>query len=182
MKNKIVNYLISKGYVQEDKRNIIYYGLYVIQLNLFTDLVALFIAAVFQEFYFGIVFLIFFDALRVFWGGYHAKNPTSCFISFIIIFIINMFIFRYLFLEINKMLIIILLIMIFLTPSFETKSERIYKKNERMKKILCGIFVLVTLIFNGEVPKILLLSLITNCCLHYYERIRRVLKVSNNNN
>ena len=176
MKDKIIQYLINKQYIDEKDKEIYHYGLYVMQLNVFTDLIVILLCLLLRELVFGIFFLLFFNLLRIFWGGYHAKSPVSCFVSFMIIFFINLVVYKITHANLDIILVYALLLIIFFTPSIETKGKLVYKRNEKQKKIICIIYGFIPLLLSNDITGILFLTLITNFCLHYYKRILTIFK------
>ena len=139
MKEIIINYFINHNYISEEYRDIYYYGLYVIQLNVLTDLIVLFLSLWLNQFLFGIVFLLSFNCIRIYWGGLHANHPLSCFISFMIIYIINVFIFNKYQID-NIIIYYLILTIIYFVPSIQTKDIDTIKRNDTIKKKMCILF------------------------------------------
>ena len=94
MIKSIVKWFIKKGYINENEYDIYYYGLYVLLVNLCSDISVLMISLLTHNLLFGITFLISFSLLRICFGGYHAKNPISCFLIFNSLFLVNMYVFN----------------------------------------------------------------------------------------
>lgn len=72
----------------EEKKEIIQYGMERIKVILISISVTLLVGYIFDVLYQSIVFLLFFYPLRRYAGGYHAKTQKTCFlISFCIVII-----------------------------------------------------------------------------------------------
>lgn len=162
----LIDFLIRHNVIDEQERDIYYYGLFVMKINIITDIVVIAISILMNKFYFGILYLLFFGLIRVLWGGYHSPSPITCFLSFIFIFMINLGIYIHCTIPFTNEFIIISLLFIYCVPSFLTRNESIYIKNEKRKKYICIIFFFLSLLKIHEINKIMFLSLLTNIILH----------------
>lgn len=63
-----------------DNRELEIYGLKLLVSSGFSQLIIILVGFLTGTFFESILFLIFFSALRIFIGGYHAKSYLSCFI------------------------------------------------------------------------------------------------------
>lgn len=172
MNYKIINFLISKNIIDEKNQAIYNYGLFVLEINLITNMIALVISIFLHEIEFGVFFLLFFDFLRITWGGYHTKHSVSCFCSFIFIYLFNLLAYKYYDFAYVEYELLILIIVVFFTPALVTRNKKIQIKNEEKKKLLCFVFFVISFLDKIWFKKILILSLFTNVCLHFFERYR----------
>lgn len=171
MINSIVEWFVKKGYITENEYDIYYYGLFVLVVNLCSDFSVLMISLLTGNLFFGFTYLIFFSLLRISFGGYHAKNPISCFFIFNFLFLINLYIFNNVAFSTNvKAFNLLLVIIVFFTSVLKTRNDKVYVSNEFKKRILCVIYGLLGM--ATQFSRVIFLSLITNLFLHYVERIR----------
>lgn len=91
-------YLLKKEIIEDEKVDVIIYGLQLILSTISSAVTILLLSSVINIAY-GIIFLLFFMPIRFCAGGYHAKAFNKCFIytncSFIITILITTFIYYY---------------------------------------------------------------------------------------
>lgn len=162
----LIDFLIRHNVIDEQERDIYYYGLFVMKINIITDIVVIAISILMNRLYFGILYLFLFGLIRVLWGGYHSSTPITCFFSFIFIFMMNLGVYIYCVIPFINEFITIFLLFIYYVPSFLTRNESVYLKNEKKKKQICIIFFLFSLLKIQKINEIMFLSLLTNIILH----------------
>lgn len=89
--SNVTNWLIIKGFANEEEKEIIEYGLYqgfLMLINIFTTF---FLGFIFNVFWQSIIFLISYMLLRTYAGGYHANTKNRCYILSVVIMIICFF-------------------------------------------------------------------------------------------
>ena len=64
----LIDFLIRHNVIDEQERDIYYYGLFVMKINIITDIVVIAISILMNKFYFGILYLLLFGLIRVLWG------------------------------------------------------------------------------------------------------------------
>lgn len=89
--SNVTNWLIIKGFANEEEKEIIEYGLYQGFLMLINILTTFFLGFIFNVFWQSIIFLISYMLLRTYAGGYHANTKIRCYILSVVIMIICFF-------------------------------------------------------------------------------------------
>lgn len=89
--SNVTNWLIIKGFANEEEKEIIEYGLYQGFLMLINILTTFFLGFIFNVFWQSIIFLISYMLLRTYAGGYHANTKNRCYILSVVIMIICFF-------------------------------------------------------------------------------------------
>lgn len=75
---RIVEYQINKGTLQEEERNVYQYAYELLLNQLINIVIAIVIAAAFQNPAAVLIFLLSYIPLRTFAGGYHANTNLGC--------------------------------------------------------------------------------------------------------
>lgn len=83
--NKLVLTLISSGVAEQEKKEIIVYGLYVMLLKLTQMVVLTVISIPLRIFWQTMAYTLFYLTLRKYAGGTHMRSPASCIIGFTLI-------------------------------------------------------------------------------------------------
>lgn len=151
----------------QDKLDKIKYGIEGIYLTITKLIIILLLGFIFNILYEIILLLIFYNFLRFFGFGYHARNSLECLIiSISLFFILPLLVSKQLLMFNYKWLLIILcLINFFLfAPSDTKKRPMINKKKKIIRKCL---IILITIIYSIIIPyvdykisSILLLSIV----------------------
>lgn len=89
--SNVTNWLIIKGFANEEEKEIIEYGLYQGFLMLINILTTFFLGFIFNVLWQSIIFLISYMLLRTYAGGYHANTKNRCYILSVVIMIICFF-------------------------------------------------------------------------------------------
>ena len=77
---RLIDYQISRGFLEENDRKLYQYGYLILFEYIINVLAAVFIAAIFRAYGIVIVFTLAFMLVRSYVGGYHAKSGTRCFV------------------------------------------------------------------------------------------------------
>lgn len=150
--DKIINWLIREGSVDEEDREVYQYGIQGIIENGITLMVIFLDMVILKSIVLGIVFILSFKYLRRYSGGYHADTYLKCFILSDISFICAIILVKYSVLSIEFYRIcgaVSLGILYCLGPvespnkPLTDKEKQIYYKNE---KITICIYMLVCII------------------------------------
>ncbi|MFQ9514243.1 MAG: accessory gene regulator ArgB-like protein [Eubacterium sp.] len=170
-----ITFLLIKNKVLDIKdRDIYIYGIETILLNASILIAVLIVSILGNNLYHFCGFIIFFVPLRVFVGGYHAKNSEMCFMLSIGVYTITLFIIKY-WSEIFKseiaivFSIIAVIIIIVWSPLKNPNHPLAEYQYRRNKRIVYGIivvdFVLFTIFYkynsvmaSGEVIFVILVS------------------------
>lgn len=87
--------LILHGVIQAESRRTYEYGFELLLSSVFGILILVLISLLSQRVYLWIPYMLGFVPLRLFGGGFHAKNHTGCILSFSIAFSILLFLSNY---------------------------------------------------------------------------------------
>ena len=154
MKKYIMNHamhVVEKNYLNydQDKLDEIKYGLESIYLSLTKTIVILFITFILGIFKEAIIVLLFFNFLRMFAFGIHAKESWQCWISSSIIFIGIPYLCIYLNVDniIHYLVISISILTYILYAPADTVKRPLIRKNRRLKfKILTLIVSIIYIV------------------------------------
>lgn len=177
-----IDYLCNKSYIKENEKSFYLYGLKVLILNFTSTFISWIIAILFNNTYFGLLFLLFFTILRVNIGGYHCRTSSKCMLSFLIINIIVNFIYMHINEHIIVLIGIITSIVLWINtdPIKNNKraNESQLKKSKQIIKILIGIYIFIvsiSFLFSINIDTVIVpmsLANTLNFMLHYFEKIR----------
>lgn len=84
----ICDYLALHGDLNDEKKKVIYYGLFVTLTNFFSYISVLLIGYLLAMFYETSLLLLFYSPLRLYVGGYHCKTALRCYFSFSSLFLL----------------------------------------------------------------------------------------------
>lgn len=88
---KFTNILVKNKVIENEYFEIHRYGFESLIYFIVNILVALAIGVIFDRFIHTIIFLSCYCTLRQFTGGYHARNYTECTLTFVVIYLITIF-------------------------------------------------------------------------------------------
>ena len=111
LSNKFANSLVKNGVIENEDFEIYRYGFETLVYFIVNISVALFIGIVFDRFIHTIIFLSCYCSLRQFTGGYHARNYTECTLTFVVIYLMTIFIANST--DIDKYMYLLILLIIF---------------------------------------------------------------------
>lgn len=93
--NKIAEILIKQKIVDKDDIEIYQFGIYQ-AISFFVNILStIAILAVYDMFFEGLLFCLFYFLLRCYGGGYHAKSPVYCYILSVLLIIVEMNLINY---------------------------------------------------------------------------------------
>ena len=173
MKKYFLNYamnVINNNYpdYDQDKKDEIKYGLEAIYLSITKVVVILFITLILGIFKEAVIVLLFFNILRMFAFGIHAKESWQCWISSSILFIGVPYLCIYLNVsDIFHYIVIILSIFIYiLYAPADTVKRPLIRKNRRLKfKILTLLTSLIYIVLFIYTNDIFIKNVISSCML-----------------
>lgn len=155
---KVTSFLFYNNYIDSNKYGyeVYLYGFEILIASILNILATLIIGLLFGKFIHTIVFLSCYCPLRQFSGGYHANNYRKCFITFICIFLITIFISNNLDYHNLKLIIILFSVLnwinIFVVAPIEninnplTELEKIkYKRNVRVISSIVFLFIVINI-------------------------------------
>lgn len=166
--NKTINYILTKNKCTSEEIDIIRYGLSNVYLQITKLLVISSIAIYLNLFTPFLIFIIFFNFIRAFSFGMHAKKSWQCWISSIIIFIGIPFLMTHISVPILiKQIVCILLVLLIYknSPSDTEKRPIISFKRRNIYKFLSTIIAisyafLILYLKNNILTNALLFSLL----------------------
>lgn len=180
---QIILYLITHGYLDEEKENIYHYGFYSL-LNYFLLFFVLIISANLNNNLITSIFTIsIMFTFRTYVGGFHFKNSNMCTAISMAISILIPIILNYMIFDNSMLLLFILLGSIFILcfSPVDTKNRRL-SLNAKMKlklKILYIIFLLVLLsIFSYVIENNIIMLSVT--LSYFYCTILLILGIIDN--
>ncbi|KXU43980.1 MAG: accessory gene regulator B family protein [Longibaculum muris] len=178
LSKKILTELINKKYIEEDKYNFYDYGMKVLIMNLLPILLVLTISIIVDDITYGIFFLLSFTPIRINLGGYHCSCVKKCLISFVMLFIITLFM-RKLDIHILIKIVGFIAIVIFwfvtpLTNDFLGNYKEIYTKSKQHIKTVCVIlFFILHFINNHSVIEGISMACILNVFLYFLGSLKK---------
>lgn len=158
MIDKFVNFLISRKIVSNDSKETYSYGLFVFFYNLFLVLNILVDGIILNEFYFTIMFLIFWIPYRIFIGGIHCSTPTRCMCLFNICYLVALVLYKLA----NLNILIIINVGLLLIQLFKEYKNVLFI----IFWIVYGISIVV---LDSQLAMILSISYFCNSFLKSYE-------------
>jgi accessory gene regulator B len=155
--NKVTSFLYYNNYIDSDKYeyDVYLYGFESMIALILNTVSILLIGLLFDRFMHTVVFLLCYFPLRQYTGGYHADTYEKCFLTFVVIFIVTIFIANNLGNEGIKPLIILFSIInwtsiCLLSPVdhinniLEDEDKIKYKKKARLIATLVLLFIFVS--------------------------------------
>lgn len=155
--NKVTSFLYYNNYIDSDKYDyeVYLYGFETLIASVLNSVAILLIGLLFDRFIHAIVFLACYCPLRQFAGGYHADTYKRCFLTFIGIFLVTIFLANNLVnIDLKPLIILFSLLnwasICLLSPVEHinnplTYTEKIkYKKNARLIVTVILLFIFVS--------------------------------------
>lgn len=149
---KITSVLVENEIIESDDFEIYRYGFEALIYFIVNISVALLIGIIFDKVIHTIVFLSCYCTLRQFTGGYHARNYTECTLTFVVIYLITIFIDNNIDVDQYKYILILFLILsiiiIYKLSPMEHRNKPLSsseKKHYRM--VAMNIVVAASLVF-----------------------------------
>ncbi len=150
--NSIVDWLIQNENINEEDRDVYYFGLRQSVIYLMNILTFLIIAISFGMLWSVGVFLIIYMVLRQYAGGYHAETDFGCYLSSTAVIIIVAYILKQYHISLNTTMIILILstiAIVVLGPvedhhkPLDYMEVKVYSK--RMRLLLFGELIIITI-------------------------------------
>lgn len=152
LSKKFTNVLVENKIIESDDFEIYRYGFEALIYFTINISLALFIGIIFDRFIHTIIFLSCYCTLRQFTGGYHARNYTECTLTFVVIYLITIFvannidIYRYKYLLVLLMIASVLII--YKLAPLENRSKPLNDRDKRhYKNIAISIIVIISSMF-----------------------------------
>ena len=149
--NKSMTFLNKYNKYSEDDKEKLMYGLEGLYLTLTKLIVIIGLSVIFGMFKEVIILLLFFNIIRYFGFGIHARKSIECLISSTLMFIILPYIFLKLNLDQNILLIISsvsLISLIFFAPADTPKRPFYNKKKKMIRKVITLLIGIIYLILS----------------------------------
>ena len=145
--NRIINVWKRYGVLKDDE------DIYIFGIKLFISESASFLTVCILSVTFnrglnGILYLASFATLRKYCGGYHAKTYISCYMSFVLIYMLSEVISRFIVPSTAICLFIFSSVIIFLIAPVDTKQKRISYNHRRKAKEIVRMELIVLFIFE----------------------------------
>ena len=166
--NKYMNIIIKNNpNLSDEQLEKMKYGIEGIYLTVTKLFVVLLLAIFFDIIKEVLILLLFYNVLRFFGFGYHAKNSKECLIFSILFFFVLPFVVvnKYLIFKYDLLIIIICLINFLLfAPSDTKKRPMINKRKKKIRKLLLVVITIIysifILIYKSKYSSLLLLSIL----------------------
>ena len=172
MKNKFLNNYMNiiiknNPNLSDEQLEKMKYGIEGIYLTVTKLFVVLLLAIFFDIIKEVLILLLFYNVLRFFGFGYHAKNSKECLIFSILFFFVLPFVVvnKYLIFKYDLLIIIICLINFLLfAPSDTKKRPMINKRKKKIRKLLLVVITIIysifILVYKSKYSSLLLLSIL----------------------
>lgn len=186
--HKFADILVKNEVIENENFEIYRYGFETLIYFIVNILVALLIGIIFDRFVHTIIFLSCYCTLRQFTGGYHARNYAECTLTFIVIYLLTIFIDNNIDIEKYKYLLILLMIfsiyIIYKLAPLDDRNKPLSEKEKKQYKIIAikisiivGIIFVISTLFNiFKEYFIFLLFAISWICilliLGYYKKLK----------
>lgn len=142
--NKITSFLIYNKTIEEKEYGLYLYGFKTLIAFIVNIVVILFIGYILNRFRETALFLLFYCPIRQFTGGYHADNYKKCLLSFILIYLSNIYLIEELMSKKLDYIIIVLMsisyIGIYFLSPLEHRNNPLSKK-EKLKYRKTAIYL-----------------------------------------
>lgn len=181
----IASYFISHGNAKEEDKDVYIYGIENLIYHIGTVLFMLCISIYLDNVMETIVFLITFKFLRNYTGGYHANTRVKCFITSVLVYLINVLIANNMkTVEHIKIIIILcavsICLMIIFAPIENMKRKMTLQEKQSCKRtnriLLCLIVFMIFILFYLKVISFgvyIALALITTTFSMIVELLKR---------
>lgn len=156
---KFANLLVKNEVIENEDFEIYRYGFETLIYFIVNISVALFIGAIFNRLIHTIIFLSCYCTLRQFTGGYHARNYTECTLTFVVIYLITIFVANNIDIDKYKYLLIVFLIFSILiiyklaplehrNKPLSSTEKKYYRKIAIKIVFITGSIFILSIIFN----------------------------------
>lgn len=146
--NKITSFLVYSKAIEDQEYNLYLYGFKTLIAFVINIVVILFVGSMINRFKETLLFLLCYCPIRQFTGGYHADSYKKCLISFILIYLANIFIVeRLAHNNLEYFIIVAMLIgyigIYFLSPLEHRNNPLNYKERKKYRKVAIYISSIV---------------------------------------
>ncbi|MGL4914320.1 MAG: accessory gene regulator ArgB-like protein [Romboutsia sp.] len=153
---KFTNILVNNDIIENEDFEIYRYGFETLIYFIVNIAVALFIGIIFDRFMHTIVFLSCYCTLRQFTGGYHARNYTECTLTFVVIYLITIFVSNNIDIDKYKYLLILVMIIctiiIYKLAPLEHRNKPLSKDEKKQyRKIAMRILSIILICFVSSI-------------------------------
>ena len=145
-----MNYIKNKKkHLNSEQLEIIEYGLESIYLTITKIIIILLLAKILNIFKETILMIVFYNIIRLFVFGLHAKNSTACLITSLMLFIGGTYLSIYLNISliIKEILSILCLILIIIYAPADTEKRPLINKKKRKRFKILSILTTIIIIF-----------------------------------
>ena len=145
-----MNYIKNKKkHLNSEQLEIIEYGLESIYLTITKIIIILLLAKILNIFKETILMIVFYNIIRLFVFGLHAKNSTACLITSLMLFIGGTYLAIYLNISliIKEILSILCLILIIIYAPADTEKRPLINKKKRKRFKILSILTTIIIIF-----------------------------------
>lgn len=145
-----MNYIKNKKKdLNSEQLEIIEYGLESIYLTITKIIIILLLAKILNIFKETILMIVFYNIIRLFSFGLHAKNSTACLITSLMLFIGGTYLSIYLNISliIKEILSILCLILIIIYAPADTEKRPLINKKKRKRFKILSILTTIIIIF-----------------------------------
>ena len=150
--NKITSFLICSNTIEEKEYDLYLYGFKTLIAFIVNIVVILFIGYILNRFKETALFLLCYCPIRQFTGGYHADNYKKCLLSFILIYIGNVYFIEVLMNKKVDYIIIVLMslsyIGIYFLSPLEHRNNPLSKKEKLKYKKIAMLLISGVLLFS----------------------------------
>lgn len=150
--NKITSFLICSKTIEEKDYDLYLYGFKTLIAFIVNIIAILFVGYMLNRFKETALFLLCYCPIRQFTGGYHADNYKKCLLSFISIYLVNVYLIEELMSKKVDYIIIVLMVIsyigiYFLSP-LEHRNNPLSKKEKLKYKKIVMILISIVLLFS----------------------------------
>lgn len=185
----IAAFFVSKGIIPKQKQDVLRYGFELIISTLVGTLVILAAGAITGKFWYSVLFMAVFIPLRQYTGGYHADTYLQCNIKFIITFLILLFVFSIIpvqmYMNVNCVCTILSLLAVILFAPIDNKNKRLsLKKKRKFKKIsilftiVLSVFLWIMFFYNKTISLFIALTMLVVAVLMILGKTKNKMEVS----
>lgn len=160
---KFTDLLVKNEVVENEDYEIYRYGFETLIYFIVNIGVALLIGIIFDRFIHTIVFLSCYCTLRQFTGGYHARNYTECTLTFVVIYLITIFIDNNIYINSQSYLLILAMgISIFIIYKLSPLEHRNKPLSDTDKKKYKSIAMKIVVVISSIFIFSMLFNIFTN--------------------
>lgn len=150
LKNKLVEYFVTNKIIDEERKDILSYGMEIVISSVITIGLCILISVVIRQLALCLIFLLIYCPIRLFAGGYHAKTRVRCSFLFVVICLCNIFVSDFMTKQnsiVNGVKWIAVLIILLFSPigCIENPIAFEYRKKMKIKTMICLVLDLIVI-------------------------------------